>query len=104
MCRLSMARLDSIREIEVADELFAALAHPMRRQILLSIHLRGTAKAGDIAARFDCSWPTTSRHLATLVESGLLSVEKQGRERVYTTNSDLLSGMLRRWADYFGAD
>jgi len=96
-----MAKLDSIREIEIADEVFAALAHPMRRQILLSIHLRGETKAGDIAARFDCAWPTTSRHLSTLVESGLLCVDKQGRERVYTCNSDLLSEVLGRWAVHF---
>lgn len=96
-----MAKLDSIREIEIADEVFAALAHPMRRQILLSIHYRGATKAGDIAARFDCAWPTTSRHLATLVSSGLLSMEKLGRERVYRTNSDLLSGVLSRWAAHF---
>jgi len=101
MSRRSMAKLDSIREIEIADEVFAALAHPMRRQILLSIHLRGETKAGDVAARFDCAWPTTSRHLSTLVESGLLSVDKQGRERVYTCNSTLLSEVLDRWAVHF---
>lgn len=96
-----MAKLDGIKEIKIADEVFAALAHPMRRQILLSIHLRGETKAGDIAARFDCAWPTTSRHLSTLVESGLLRVEKQGRVRVYTCNSALLSDVLGRWAVHF---
>jgi DNA-binding transcriptional ArsR family regulator len=96
-----MAKLDGIKEIKIADDVFAALAHPMRRQVLLSIHYRGTAKAGEIAARFDCSWPTTSRHLATLVESGLLTVKKQGRERIYSTNSDLLSDVLNRWAAHF---
>ncbi|MDF1847880.1 MAG: metalloregulator ArsR/SmtB family transcription factor [Parvibaculaceae bacterium] len=96
-----MAKLDGIKEIKIADEVFAALAHPMRRQILLSIHLRGETKAGDIAARFDCAWPTTSRHLSTLVESGLLRVEKQGRERVYMCNSALLSDVLDRWAVHF---
>ncbi len=101
MSRRSMTKLDSIREIEIADEVFAALSHPMRRQILLSIHLRGETKAGDIAARFDCAWPTTSRHLSTLVESGLLRVDKKGRERVYTCNSALLSEVLDRWAVHF---
>lgn len=96
-----MAKLDGIKEIKIADEVFAALAHPMRRQILLSIHLRGETKAGDIAARLDCAWPTTSRHLSTLVESGLLRVEKQGRERVYMCNSALLSDVLDRWAVHF---
>ena len=64
-----------LSEIEQADAVFAALAHPTRRQILLSVHFRGSARAGEIARRFDCSWPTTSRHLAALVRSDLLSVE-----------------------------
>ena len=90
-----------ISDVETADDVFSALAHPARRQILLSVHYRGTCKAGDIAHRFDCSWPTTSRHLAKLVETGLLSVSKSGRERVYSANSKLLSDVLRKWAGYF---
>jgi DNA-binding transcriptional ArsR family regulator len=90
-----------LREIEEADAVFAALAHPTRRQILLSVHLRRSARAGEIARRFDCSWPTTSRHLATLVRSDLLSVETAGRERIYRTNAALLRAVLARWADHF---
>lgn len=92
----------AIREIELADAVFSALAHPARRQILLSVHYRGTCRAGDIARRFECSWPTTSRHLATLVTSGLLKVERSGRERVYSANAALLQRVLAQWAGYFG--
>ena len=88
-------------EIETADAVFAALAHPARRQILLSVHYRGTAYAGEIARRFECSWPTTSRHLATLVNSGLLTVQRQGRTRVYSTNANRLRGVLTQWSEYF---
>jgi DNA-binding transcriptional ArsR family regulator len=97
-----MANPRGIAEIELADRAFAALAHPARRQILLSVHYRGTCRAGDIAARFECSWPTTSRHLGTLVASGLLEVTKQGRERVYVCNAKLLRAVLQQWAGYFG--
>ena len=90
----------ALAEIEAADAVFGALAHPVRRQILLSVHFRGAAKAGEIARRFDCSWPTTSRHLATLVKSGLLSVETQGRERVYRANDDMLVSLFERWHGY----
>lgn len=96
-----MAERRGIEEIETADRVFAALAHPARRQILLSVHLRGEARAGEIAQRFDCSWPTTSRHLATLVSGGLLQVEKRGRERVYSANAPLLRDVLARWRGYF---
>ncbi len=97
-----MGKPKGIQEIEVADEVFSSLAHPARRQILLSVHYRGECKAGDIAARFECSWPTTSRHLATLVKCDLLKVETVGRQRVYSTNSRLLEDTLTKWAEYFG--
>lgn len=90
-----------IREVELADRVFAALAHPGRRRILLSVHYRGTCSAGEIAARFDCSWPTTSRHLSGLVEAGLLQVERRGRERIYSANAPLLRRVLRQWSGYF---
>ena len=88
-------------EVELADALFSALAHPARRQILLSVHYRGACNAGDIAQRFECSWPTTSRHLAKLVETELLTVSRHGRERVYRTNAELLGAVLTQWAQYF---
>jgi DNA-binding transcriptional ArsR family regulator len=96
-----MPRPKGIREVELADSVFSALAHPARRQILLSVHYRGTCNAGEIANRFDCSWPTTSRHLATLVSSGLLEVESVGRERIYSANAKLVRDVLNTWSGYF---
>ena len=96
-----MAKPKGLDEVETADAVFAALAHPARRQILLSVHYRGTANAGEIARRFECSWPTTSRHLATLVRSKPLTVQTIGRERIYRSNSILLREVLDRWSGYF---
>lgn len=96
-----MPKPQGIADTETADDVFSALAHPARRQILLSVHYRGMCNAGDIAERFECSWPTTSRHLTKLVEAGLLSVSKNGRERVYSANSKVLGNVLRMWAQYF---
>ena len=96
-----MPEPQGIADVETADLVFAALAHPARRQILLSVHYRGACNAGEIANRFDCSWPTTSRHLARLVESGLLNMTKSGRERVYSANAELMRNELTRWAAYF---
>ena len=96
-----MSKPKGIKDVEVADSVFAALAHPARRQILLSVHYRGACNAGEIANRFDCSWPTTSRHLATLVSSGLLDVEVVGRERIYSANAQRVQSVLSKWAGYF---
>lgn len=53
--------------------------------------------AGEIAARFDCSWPTTSRHLRQLEGAGLVGVENRGRERVYTLDRDRLQRVVGGW-------
>ena len=99
-----MVEPKGLKDVRLADKVFGALAHPARRQILLSVYYRGACNAGDIARRFECSWPTTSRHLSTLVESGLLEVEKSGRARVYSANAELVRSVLVKWAGYFEAD
>jgi DNA-binding transcriptional ArsR family regulator len=57
--------------------------------------------AGEIAARFDCSWPTTSRHLGQLERCGLIQVERRGRERVYSLNRARLNGAVGSWLSRF---
>jgi DNA-binding transcriptional ArsR family regulator len=79
----------------------AALAHPARRQILLTLHFRGgVASAGDIARRFEHKWPTTTRHLRVLEDAGLLRQEKRGRARVYTLAKDRLA-LVVEWLAWF---
>ena len=82
--------------------MFAALAHEQRRHILLTLHFRGgEMTAGDIADRFHCSWPTTSRHLRVLEDAGLVTVEKRGRERVYRLDTTRLLDVAAGWLDWF---
>jgi DNA-binding transcriptional ArsR family regulator len=93
---------DAKRELADLDEVFAALAHASRRQILLSLHFHGDEMtAGEIAARFECTWPTTSRHLKQLERSGLVRVEARGRERVYSVDRDRLERVAARWLGHF---
>lgn len=79
----------------------AALAHPARRQILLTLHFRGgVAAAGEIAARFEHKWPTTTRHLRVLEEAGLLRQERRGRSRVYSLDRSRLA-LVSEWLGWF---
>lgn len=84
------------------EDVFAALAHRTRRRILLVLQMRGgRLTAGQIAERFACAWPTTTRHLKVLVQAGLVDVVKQGRERVYTLNRQRLLAVTRDWLVWF---
>jgi DNA-binding transcriptional ArsR family regulator len=79
----------------------AALAHPARRQILLTLHFRGgVATAGEIAARFAHKWPTTTRHLRVLEDAGLVRQQKRGRTRDYTLDKDRLA-LVSEWLRWF---
>lgn len=58
--------------------------------------------AGEIADRFKCSWPTTTRHLAVLADAGLLETGKQGRYRFYAIRSSLATraaGWVTSWSN-----
>ena len=57
--------------------------------------------AGDIAQRFGCSWPTTTRHLNLLRQAGLVSVKKMGRERVYRLETGRLNQVVGEWLAWF---
>ena len=90
-------------KLEALDAVVAALAHPARRQILLTIHFRGSATAGEIAGRFAHKWPTTTRHLRVLERAGLVRQERRGRTRVYTVDKTRLA-LLGEWLSWFTAE
>ncbi len=90
------------RQLADVEAVFAALAHPSRRHILLVLRFRGgEMTAGEIADRFACSWPTTTRHLRVLQNAELVRVEKRGRERVYRLESERLLQVTSQWFKSF---
>jgi DNA-binding transcriptional ArsR family regulator len=93
---------DPAARLAALDAVCSALAHPARRQILLTIHFRGgTMTAGEIAGRFAHAWPTTTRHLQVLEEAGLVRHEKQGRTRTYHLVKPRLR-VMTEWLAWFG--
>jgi DNA-binding transcriptional ArsR family regulator len=98
----SSVRSKAERKLKDVDAVFSALAHPSRRHILLVLRFRGgEMTAGEIASRFACSWPTTTRHLAILEAAGLVRVEKRGRERVYRVDTKRLRQVTAEWFKVF---
>lgn len=75
------------------NQLFEALAHPIRREILAMLK-QGSASAGDIAARFDVSKPTMSGHFAKLKEAGLIHADRNGTSITYSLNLSTLEEVL----------
>ena len=91
-----------LRDLEDLDRVFNALAHQSRRTILAIIHARGgEMTSGAIAERFDCTWPTTTRHLRILEEAGLVTVGLRGRERIYRLDIARLQRIAGGWIARF---
>jgi DNA-binding transcriptional ArsR family regulator len=83
------------------DAVFAAVDSAARRQILMILHIRGDQMtSGEIADRFSCAWATTSRHLRKLESSGLVTVERSGREWIYRLNRERLE-VVAEWLGWF---
>src|SRR4029453_11580281 len=96
------ARRDALAELDDLGRVFAALAHASPRQILLVLHARGDrVNAGDIARRFSCAWPTTTRHLRVLERAGLVRTRQVGRERFYELEHGRLLGVVGGWLAHF---
>jgi DNA-binding transcriptional ArsR family regulator len=72
------------------SDIFEALAHPTRRQILQDLK-GGALAAGEIAAKFSASGPTISRHLGVLRNAGLVSERRDGNRILYSLVGDRLA-------------
>jgi len=91
-----------ISEVAELELVFRALSHESRRHILITLRAhKGEMTAGELARRFSCSWPTTTRHLRVLEGAGLVRVIKQGRERIYRLEARRLGSVVGRWLAHF---
>ncbi len=91
-----------IRELKDFERVFKALAHESRRHILIVLNARGgSMTAGEIAGRFSCRWPTTTRHLRVLENAGLVRVAKRGREWVYILEFERIRRVVGGWLNWF---
>jgi DNA-binding transcriptional ArsR family regulator len=94
-----------LRDLDDLDAVFGALGHATRRHVLQVLAARnGTLTAGELAARFAHSWPTTTRHLGVLVKTGLVTVSSIGRERHYRLERQRLGDLLALWLRSVGFD
>ncbi len=87
--------------MDAYEAVFTALAHPVRRRILMTINFEGgSMTAGEIAGMFEHSWPTTTRHLQVLREAKLIRFQRDGRSRIYHIERGRLE-LLRDWLAWF---
>lgn len=82
-----------------SNQAFRALADETRRDILRLLR-DGPLTSGDIAGRFDSSWPTISRHLAVLRDAGLVLTERRGQEIRYELDTSVFQDLIQHLIEW----
>ncbi|MCW5959722.1 MAG: winged helix-turn-helix transcriptional regulator [Pyrinomonadaceae bacterium] len=85
--------------MDLRRDVFQAIADPTRRAILLLVASQAMT-AGAIAANFDTSRPTVSKHLQILTECQLLEQEQNGREIYYSLKIEKMKE-IDEWLNQF---
>lgn len=88
-----MARLPTTSDV------YNAIAEPQRRQIV-DLLKKGELPVNDIADQLGLKQPQTSKHLRVLKEVGLVTVRKDGKQRLYRLNSQELIPVYQ-WVQSF---
>ena len=76
--------------------IFAALGDPVRLQIV-ELLARGERSVSDLLEHIDVHQSGVSRHLATLLECGLVQVRRDGQFRRYSLRTDSFEE-IEAWA------
>ena len=79
------------------DDVFRALADPVRRQLLDSLHARNGQTLGELCEGHDMSRQAVTKHLAILEEANLVATEKRGREKLHYLNPVPIHEIAERW-------
>jgi DNA-binding transcriptional ArsR family regulator len=81
------------------NDVYHAIAHPIRRQIL-DLLRGGDRPVKQLAAPFSVSRPAISQHLRILLDAGLVTENRFGRERRYHLQAERLRD-VQSWVDEY---
>lgn len=76
-------------------DVFGAISHPARRH-MLDLLAEADCSVNALAGHFAMSRPAVSQHLRVLLDAGLVTEERHGRERRYHFVPEQL-GTVRDW-------
>ena len=88
------AKSEQTRVFELAAELFAVLATPMRLRVLSALCEREKS-VNELLAEIDTTQPNLSQHLAVLYRTGVLAKRKEGTQVIYRVQSEKAVALCR---------
>lgn len=84
------------------SDVFEALAHPVRREILKLLRKRPMS-AGELSEHFTIAKPTLSGHFAVLKAADLVTTERKGTTIIYQLNLSVMEEVLAAFMAIAGA-
>src|SRR5271167_1452929 len=78
---------------------FGAISHPARRR-MLDLLVEADRSVNTLAGQFQMSRPAVSQHLRILLDAGLVTEQRHGRERRYHLVPERL-GAVRDWIAHY---
>jgi DNA-binding transcriptional ArsR family regulator len=81
------------------QDVFGAISHPARRR-MLDLLVEADRSVNAIAGHFQMSRPAVSQHLRILLDAGLVTEQRHGRERRYHLVPERL-GPVRDWIAHY---
>ena len=88
-----------VQMTERATAVFGAISHPARRR-MLDLLAQGERPVNALAGEFQMSRPAVSQHLRVLLDAGLVTEARRGRERRYRLAPDPLV-VVRDWIAHY---
>ncbi len=85
------------------DDVFKALNHPVRRQILQLLRRRAHS-AGELSEVFTISKPTLSGHLNVLKQAQLVTSERQKTTLIYRLNMSVAEELIETVMSLFAGN
>jgi uncharacterized protein YndB with AHSA1/START domain/DNA-binding transcriptional ArsR family regulator len=83
------------------DDVFKALAHPGRRQLLDSLNARGGQTLTELCAGLAMARQSVSKHLTVLEAAGLVDTVWRGREKLHYLNAAPVREISDRWINRY---
>ncbi len=83
------------------DKVFKALADPSRRQLLDRLHAKSGQTLRELCAGLTMTRQAVTQHLGLLEKTNLVSVQRQGREKLHYFNPVPIHEIYERWIRKF---
>ena len=83
------------------DKAFKALADPSRRQLLDRLHTKNGQTLSQLCEGLKMTRQSVTQHLGLLEAANLVSVQRQGREKLHYFNPVPIHDIYERWIRKF---